>query len=163
MGVICNALPIKTDMTVPALGVFCTIGSKRGYVIKVCSSLRTAPGEIEDIVKLTEPQARIIAQCYAGPRYSISAIRLIAHDIQTFLKAVIIIAEQQRIFAMLENALAGEVILQDGDTAAVESVHRSIVDRVVDRGDAQNASAHRNPCQRELHTYVCLQRCNRAV
>ena len=97
------------------------------------------------------------------PALFVSAIRLIAHDIQAFLEAVIIVAEQQRIFAVLENALAGEVVLQDGGTAAVEGIHRSVMDRVVDRADAQHAPARRNPRQRELHTHVRLQRCDGAV
>jgi hypothetical protein len=61
------------------------IGLERGYVTNVRPRLWAPPGKIEDIAKLTEPQARIIAQPHTGPRYAISVIRLIAHDVQTLL------------------------------------------------------------------------------
>ena len=47
-------------MTVSARDAFFPIGFEPGYAMNVRSRSR-APGEIEDIVKLTEPQPRVIA------------------------------------------------------------------------------------------------------
>ena len=77
-------------------------------------------------MELTKSQAGIVAQLYASLCDSVRAFCLIAHNIQTLLDAVVVVAEQQRIFVVNENALASEVVLQDRDTSSVDRIHRSV-------------------------------------
>jgi hypothetical protein len=66
-----------------------------------CAEFRASPCEIDDIVKLTETNARIVAQPAAGLCNLAAAFRLVANDIQAFVQTVIVVAEQQCVLFVL--------------------------------------------------------------
>src|SRR5205814_3667186 len=99
---------------------------------------QSSPRKIQDSVKGAIYEGDGIAQCDARHGNRICPFRLVADDIETLLKAVVLVPKQQRILAMLKDSAMRLIVLADGRATGIQTVHGAIMNQVVKRAHAQN-------------------------
>ena len=98
--------------------------------------------ELEDIVEPAEAHGWIVAQCKPRLRDLIGALRLVAHEVEAFGEAVVVIAEQQDAVVRAVDTAGQTVVMvtHDANAAAVADRILLLADgRIVHDGAAGTA------------------------
>src|SRR5258708_28462135 len=77
------------------------------WIPTLASTKPPSPGEVDEVVELAETNARVVAQAHAGLGDLVGPLLLAAQDIEAFREAVVVVAKQQRVFAMGEDIPVG--------------------------------------------------------
>src|SRR5580704_18656641 len=132
----------------------------RPHVLK--HALRSSLREVDDALELTKSNSRVVAEAHPRSGDFVGPLGLVADDVKAFREAVVIVAEEKRIFAVRKDSAVGRIALDDGNAASGQRIHRPIVDHIIHRGHAQHGAARGDTLERQPHPDIRGKRCDRA-